>query len=125
MTRKTTRIIDRATKAGRHAATELGRPLTAEEMAELRVQIWPWLPRILLVILGIFFLGWAWQGWLGISLLAKILISLIGIMAILSGAFGLRKSLREIALNIDIMETGVDLFSLVGKGISSIFNALT
>jgi hypothetical protein len=89
-------IERRAIKAGVKASKQRHQVVSEKELLALRVQtMGPWL-RISLVLVGVGLVASGWCGWPLESNVAQGLEAIGGILAILFGAFGIRRTLSQL-----------------------------
>ena len=91
----------RAIKAGVKASKQRQHVVSEKELLALRVQtMGPWL-RISLVLVGVGLIAAGWYGWPADSNVVQGLEAVAGILAILFGAFGIRRTLSQLVDSFD------------------------
>lgn len=112
-------IRRRAVKTGVKASRKRHHLVTADELLSLRVQVMPALPRISMAIAGILLIVSAWNGWPSDSNAVQGVEAMVGILAILFGAFGIRRTLSQV-LDSTSGEALGSILEMIGDAISNI-----
>jgi len=116
MTRRENKLQQRAVKAGIRASKKRGHIVDEKELAALRIQVMPVLPRLLMVLAGIALLGAAITGWPLSGNEAQGAFAISGIILFLFGVFGVRRTISNV-LDHAVTEVAADL---VGKMLGGI-----
>jgi peptidoglycan/LPS O-acetylase OafA/YrhL len=110
----------RAIQAGVKASKKRHQVISKAELLGLRVQtMMPWL-RITLVALGACLIAAGWYGWPADSNVVQGLEAVAGILAILFGAFGVRRTLSQVADSFSTGDWIGTVLEAVGEAISNI-----
>lgn len=107
----------RAVKAGVKASKKLHHVVTPEELLALRVQTWPAGLRVLVCIIGTLLLLGAWFGWPLEGGLARFFEGIGGVLLVLFGIFGVKRTLSNL---VDGLGNAVDAGELVGAIIEGV-----
>ena len=110
----------RAVKAGVKASKKLDHIVTPEELLALRVQTMPAVLRILLVLGGGLLIAAAWFAWPFDSNAAQALEVISGILAILFGAFGIRRTLSRVLDSCDSIDLAGSILEMIAEAVSNI-----
>ncbi len=110
----------RAVKTGVKASIKRHHVVSEQELLALRVQTMPAWLRITLVLLGIGLIAAAWFGWPFDSNGIQTLEVVTGILAILFGAFGIRRTLERVVDSIDAADVVGSILEMIGEAVSSI-----
>jgi ammonia channel protein AmtB len=104
----------RAIQAGVKASKKRHQVISKAELLGLRVQtMMPWL-RITLVALGACLIAAGWYGWPADSNVVQGLEAVAGILAILFGAFGIRRTLSQLVDSFDATDSpGIVLEAII------------
>ena len=86
----------RAVKAGVQAAVKLERPLTKDELMELRVQSLSNGLRVFLVLTGSALIASAWFAWPWPNRAVRCIEIIVGLITFIFGLFGIRKTLSNL-----------------------------
>ena len=97
----------RAVKAGVKAAVKLERPLTKEELMELRVQSLSNGLRVFLVLSGAALIASAWFSWPYPNGAVRGIEIITGIITFIFGLFGVRRTLSSLFENTDDLACAV------------------
>ena len=115
---KTTRIERRAIKTGLRTAKRQGRALSDQEVRNLKVQlISPWV-RIGIVVTGIALLVAGVSGYPIENQAVQIAEGIVGVLMIIGGLFGVRRTLSRIVDNIEGGDAA-DIMGVVIEGIGA------
>lgn len=118
LTRET--LEKRAVKAGVKAAVKQQRPLTKEELMELRVQSLSNGLRVFLVLSGAALIASAWFAWPWPDGAIRGVEIIVGLITFIFGLFGVRQTLS----NLFDTSHGFGLADIVIEIISGIFSAM-
>jgi uncharacterized membrane protein len=97
----------RAVKAGVKAAVKLERPLTKDELMELRVQSLSNGLRVFLVLTGTALIASAWFAWPYPNGAVRGVEIIVGIITFLFGLFGIRRTLSNLFENSEELACAV------------------
>lgn len=121
VTKKEEQFHNRAVKAGVRATKRLDHRLSEQELRSLKVQVMPALPRILLAVFGMVAFLSAACGWPSDSNVVQGSLGAGGVLSILFGLFGVRKTIGGI---VDSIATD-GVTDLVGNILGSIADAVS
>ena len=110
----------RAVKAGLKAAVKQQRPLTKDELMELRVQALSNGLRVFLVLAGAALIASAWSAWPWPNGAVRGIEIIVGIITFLFGLFGVRQTLSSLFDSTN----GFGLADIVIEIIGGIFSAM-
>jgi hypothetical protein len=110
----------RAVKTGVKASIKRHHVVSEQELLALRVQTMPAWLRIALVLLGIALVAAGWFGWPADSNAIQGFEAIIGILAILFGAFGIRRTLERVLDSMDAGNAVEIILELIGDALSCI-----
>jgi len=91
------RLQRAAIRKGIRTSRKLHHALTKKEVLDLRIQIVPAIPRILMIVGGISLIAAALAAWPSDSNVVQGLEFLAGLFLLLFGIFGIRRTLSEVA----------------------------
>ena len=115
---RTTRIEQRAIKTGLRRAKRKGRALSDQEVRDLKVQLVPPWARIGIVVAGIALLIAGISGYPIEHPAAQIAEGIVGVLMIVGGLFGVRRTLSRIVDNIEVGDAA-DIVGVVIEGIGA------
>lgn len=110
----------RAVKTGVKASIKRHHVVSEQELLALRVQTMPGWLRITLVLLGIALVTAGWFGWPSDSNAIQGIEAITGILAILFGAFGIRRTLESVLDSMDAGNAVESILELIGDALSCI-----
>ena len=113
-------IRQRAVKTGVKASIKRDHLVTEQEMLALRVQTMPAVLRTSLVLLGILLVTAGWFGWPSDSNVIQGLEAVSGILAILFGSFGIRRTLSHLLDSVDAVDLAGSILEMIADAVSSI-----
>ncbi|MES2476318.1 MAG: hypothetical protein V4640_11090 [Verrucomicrobiota bacterium] len=113
-------IETRAVKVGVKASKKRHHVVTEQELLALRVQVMPPLLRILLGIVGLGLLLACGFAWPSESNATQSLEAVLGVLFILFGAFGIRRTLSKMLENVNTADAIESILELIGEAVSSI-----
>ncbi len=110
----------RAVKTGVKASIKRHHVVNEQELLSLRVQTMSPLLRIALVLLGSGLIAAAWFAWPSTSTPVQMIETFSGILSILFGAFGIRRTLREVLDSLDAVDMVESILDLIGSALSGL-----
>lgn len=110
----------RVVKAGVKASRKLDRVVSPDELLALRVQTMPAIPRGLLVLLGIALIACCWFSWPADSGAVRGIEAICGIISLLFGLFGIRRTLSHTLDSLDALDLAGNLLEMVVDAVSNI-----
>ena len=113
-------IKQRAVKTGVKASIKRDHLVTEQELLALRVQTMPAVLRVSLVLLGILLVAAGWFGWPSDSNAIQGLEAVVGILAILFGSFGIRRTLSHLLDSVDAVDLAGSILEMIADAVSSI-----
>lgn len=113
-------IEKRAVTTGVKASIKRDHLVTEQELLALRVQTMPVFLRIALVLLGVALVAAGWIGWPSDSNVIQGLEAVSGILAILFGAIGIRRTLEHALDSLDAADAVGSILEMIGDALSCI-----
>lgn len=110
----------RAVKSGVKASKKRHHLVSEEELLALRIQVMPWAWRAFLVLLGIALIAACWFAWPSDSWTVRSIEAFTGVLALLFGAFGIRRTLSNIFDYTSSAEGVGAILELVADAVSNI-----
>lgn len=113
-------IKQRAVKTGVKASIKRDHLVTEQELLALRVQTMPAALRVSLVLLGVLLVAAGWFGWPSDSNVIQGMEAISGILAILFGSFGIRRTLSHLLDSEDAVDLAGSILEMIADAVSSI-----
>lgn len=110
----------RAVKAGVKASKKSHHLVSPAELMALRVQVMSPYLRGFLLLLGLALIVCGWFGWPTSSPVACGIEAVSGFIAVLFGAFGIRRTLSNVLDSLDALEVGETILEMIGEAVSSL-----
>jgi hypothetical protein len=111
----------RAVKAGVKASKKLHHVVTREELLAVRVQTWPVQLRLLMFLAGAGLLVAAVMGWPLEGGIARFFEGASGVLLMLFGVFGVKKTLGNL---VDGLGNAIDVSDLIGGVLEAVGEAV-
>ena len=113
-------IKQRAVKTGVKASIKRDHLVSEKELLALRVQTMPAVLRVSLVLSGILLVAAGWFGWPSDSNAIQGMEAVFGILAVLFGSFGIRRTLSHLLDSIDAVDLAGSILEMIADAVSSI-----
>ncbi|MGL4399390.1 MAG: hypothetical protein ACRCXD_05955 [Luteolibacter sp.] len=110
----------RAIKAGVKASKKRHHLISEKELRSLRVQTLSVWPRICLVLGGVMLIAFSWFAWPATSDGARATEAVVGVLATLFGAIGIRRTLDQVVDTYD----AADLVGTVLEAVGEVFSGI-
>lgn len=109
----------RAVQTGVKASIKRHHVVSEEELLALRVQTMPAWLRLILVLLGIALVAAGWIGWPSDSNAIQGIEAISGVLAILFGAFGIRRTLGHALDSVDSIDLAGGILEMIADAVSN------